>query len=142
MARKRKTKTVKRTSQTKRHSSNNGQEIAMVRGLDELDQFERFSKMVPEDLRKDILAGMKSKEIYEKYGNMAAARAVIIMMTEEDPGKAMTAVKDILDRTQGRPIERKQHQHALHNVDDKEFDALLSSEMEDLDEMEGGEDDD
>ena len=130
---KRPTKTVKRTPQSKRHSSNNGQEHVMLRGLDELAQFEEFTKKVPEDLRKDILAGMDSKEIYAKYGNMAAARAVIIMMTEQDSSKAMAAVKDILDRDEGKAIERKQIQHAMHNVDDKEFDALLASEMADID---------
>ena len=117
-------------------SNSNKTEAEMVRSLDKLAQYERFVELIPEALRKDVLNGMKPNEILHKYNNVVAARMVALAMTEKDPSKAFSMMKDVLDRTEGKAIERKQIQHALHQVSDQEFDALLASDLEDLEDLE------
>lgn len=130
---------VKRPGRARRTNTGSGSSVVErkhAENLDKLAQFQEFVETIPEDLRKDILTGMKSHEILKKYENMAAARAVVIAMREPDSGKALAAAKDIMDRASGKAVERKQIQHQLHQVSDEEFDALLASELETLDEME------
>ena len=128
---------ARRPKPTKRRSYNK-EESKMVKSIDSLAQYEQFVALIPPEIRKDILEGLKPNEILKKYSNIVAGRMVATAMTERDPTRAFAMMKDVLDRTEGKAIERKQIQHALHNVTDQEFDALLASELEDLDDLDLG----
>jgi hypothetical protein len=107
-------------------------EDRMVRNIDKLARMEElFSDLEPQ-LLAALQSGASADEIYSKFERLAAVRAVHIAMREKDPGKAMAAIRDILDRRQGKPTERKEISHRLGKMQDQELQALLASELEDL----------
>lgn len=107
-------------------------ETERVRNLDELALYDEMTVGVLGALKKDLAAGMSAEEIMAKYANLAAARITSIAATEADSGKALAAAKDILDRVKGKAVERKQIHHKLENVDEKQIDAIIMSELENL----------
>lgn len=100
--------------------------------LDQLSEYEAFTKDIPKELRQAILKGTSAKALYKKYANVAAVRAIQILMTEKDSSKALAAVKEVLDRAHGKATEHKEITHSLDQLPDKELDALLLGEMEDV----------
>ena len=103
----------------------------MVDGLDGLAEYEAFLQDVPKELREAIVDGLEAPEIYNKYGKLAAIRMVQIAMTEQDSGKAIAAIKDIMDRNYGKATERKQIEHKFEGLSDDELDAIVLSELGD-----------
>ena len=117
--------------------SSNHQERHTVAALDRLAAFEQFQDEILPALRQDLAAGKTAEKLYKKYAALAAARSISVALGEADSGKAISAIKDILDRDQGRAIERKQAEHKFSKLPDKELDAFLltqMNEMEPLDE--------
>lgn len=109
----------------------NLQENRMVRTIDDLAAFDKFKEEILPALQKAVAKGVKAKDIMEQYSSHAAARTVTIALTEKDPGKALNAAKDILDRAQGKAVERKEVKHKLQELTDEQLDALLMSEDDD-----------
>lgn len=100
--------------------------------VDDIADYEEFCAEILPALRKDIAAGKTAQQIYEKYQAIAAARSVAIAMRETDSGKALAAIRDILDRSSGKPTEKKEVTHKLEKLEEKELDALLLTELADL----------
>lgn len=113
----------------------------MARGLDELAAYDEFAGQLLPEIRKMLVEGATSEEILARYSPFAAARIVSIAATELDSGKALSAAKDVLDRVQGKAIERKQIAHKFANLSDTDLDAVLASAVEDLVDVTPGEDD-
>ena len=111
-------------------------ERRMIDGLTDLAEFEEYCQLVLPALRKDIKEGKSAEEIYSKYASMAAARGISIALTEPDSGKALSALRDILDRTKGKAVERVQVQHRFQNLKEEELDALLISRAREVEEPE------
>ena len=65
--------------------------------IDELAEFEKFKEDILPALRADLKNGLDAESLYTKYQSYAAARGVTIAMTSGDEGKALQAIKDILD---------------------------------------------
>lgn len=105
-------------------------ETDRARNIDDLALHDDLMGGILGSIKKDLQLGLPSDKILEKYAALAAARTVTIAATDADSGKALAASKDILDRVQGRAVERKQIQHKLENVDPSQLDALLLSELE------------
>ena len=103
--------------------------------VDDIAQFEKFKNEVLAEIREMWAVGKSEKEIANKFRPMIKGRQITIALTERDPGKALSAIKDFLDREEGRPVEKKEITHQYAELDDNEFDALLSSELAELDEM-------
>jgi hypothetical protein len=124
-----------RVKNNKRMDGNKAQDrVASL--CDDVAEFSRFREDILPFLRKAIAEGMTAEQIYLKTQALAAARAVTIAATEEDPGKAMTAIKDILDRAQGKAKERVEVNHKFKDLTDSELDAMLltsSNEVEETD---------
>lgn len=110
----------------------NEMEAARTRSIDDLALHDELMLGVLGSVKNDLAAGLSPDKIYAKYGALAAARMVSIAATEADSGKAMMAIKDILDRQYGKATERKEIRHKLENVDPKQLDAILISELEGL----------
>lgn len=110
-------------------------EIQQGRLHDKLAQFEDYSTILTA-IRKDVARGMSTKELQQKYAPLAQARVISEMLTNEDGSKAIAAAKDLLDRVEGRATEKKEVTHRFKDMSDKELDAILASEEEDLKEME------
>lgn len=98
-----------------------------------LSLFQEWYDTLPEELRSLMLKGATAKEILKKYEAHSASRLVAIALTEKDSGKALAAVKEIQDRVSGRPTEHKKIEHKMAELSDDQLDALLLTEMEDMD---------
>ena len=120
----------------RRRPRSNVIEHRMARAIDQLAEFEEFTQQVLPALRNDIQKGLSADEIYKKYTSLAAARNITIALTDQDSGKALTAIKDILDRTAGKPTERKEVKHTLEDASEEEIDAMLLSKLSKLDDEE------
>jgi hypothetical protein len=102
------------------------------RSIDELAIYDEMLSGVLVGVREDIKSGLAADQIMAKYANIAAARTVTIALTDLESGKALAASKDILDRSLGKAVERKQIQHKLEKVDEKQLDAILITEISSL----------
>ncbi len=107
-----------------------------ARSLDELAVQDELWSGVLQTVRDDVRKGLSATEILAKHAQLAAARIVTIAATDADSGKAMTAAKDIMDRTFGKAKETKDVTHRLDKVKEEQLDALLLSELDVL-EVEG-----
>jgi len=104
------------------------QETIMQRSLDELAAYEEIIAGLPKDLKQALINGDSAEMLYKKYSNIAAVRVLQILFTEKDSGKALSAAKELLDRTHGKAVERKHIKHELEGLDDDALDALILSE--------------
>lgn len=104
-----------------------GKEIAALALHEDLKAYEQFKEQLLPQLRAALLRGDSAEEIYSTFTNLAAARAISIAALEPDSGKALSAIKEVLDRVHGKAVERKQVSHHLDQLPDEELDALLLS---------------
>ena len=101
-----------------------------------LAEYEQFREDLLPALRKDLLGGMTADAIRKKYEAHAAARLIQIATLSENESAAVTAGKDIQDRSSGKPKEHKRVEHLLAQLPAQEFEAVLRSELESLKEIE------
>lgn len=111
-------------------------EKRMTDFIQDLVEFEDFKETILPAIRKDVKSGMTAKQLREKYAALAQARLITDALMNPDAGKAAVAAKDIIDRAEGKAVERKETTHRFENMSDQELDALLASEEEDLAQME------
>lgn len=98
---------------------------------DQLMAFERFREEIAPELQQMLLKGASTKQILKKFESYAAAKILTIALTETDSQKALSAAKDILDRSHGKATETKKIKHELAEIEDKDLDALIMSEVAD-----------
>lgn len=118
---------------TKRGKFNSGQtqQNKMARNLDDLAAFEDFEDTVLPMLKKAIKEGWSPEKIYKMTAAHAAARSVSIALTEQDSGKALAGIKEVLDRSGGKATERREIKHELSGMTDAELEALIASQEAD-----------
>ena len=126
---------AKPKSNPKRHRFDDRQTHRMSNLLDELKEFDEFKEKLLPAIRKDLTSGMSAEEIRKKYEAVVQARSIITAVTDKDSGKALAAAKDILDRSSGKATEKKEVTHKFSDLRDEELDAVLQSELQDLDEL-------
>jgi hypothetical protein len=108
------------------HMSNQNK---MANQLDQLALFEEMQAELLPKLQKLIRQNASPEKIYKEFAALAAARTVSVALTEEDSGKALAAVKEVLDRTQGKATEKVETTHKYSKLDDAELDNLLKSTL-------------
>lgn len=101
----------------------------------DIADYEEYVQTILPAFRKDVKSGMSAEELQKKYAALAAARMITIALTDENASTASAASKDILDRVSGKATEKKEVTHRFKDMDEKDLDALLESEEEDLKEM-------
>lgn len=114
----------------KKHRSGEPADYARAKALDDLAEFEEFKQSILPALRLELTKGSSAEDIYKKFEAHAAARGITIAMTETDSGKALSAIKDILDRVGGKAKERSEVTHRLTNAPEEQLDALIRSKLE------------
>jgi len=124
-------------AKNKKQHSYNAQEARMVRNIDKLSEFDDFCEKILPELRKMIKQKASAEAIYKFAESYAAARNVTIALTDDDSNRAQAAIRDILDRTQGKAKERTEHTHRLERMREEELNSLLLSKL-----TEASEDDD
>lgn len=110
----------------------NAMQDTRARNIDSLALHDELLQGVLGSVKKDLAAGLTGQQILEKYASLAAARVVSIAVTEADSGKALASAKDVLDRAYGKARETKDVTHRLAQVDEKQIDAILISEIDSL----------
>lgn len=117
-----------------RRSSNPGEHAQrkMTNALDALSDFEQFKEEILPLLRADLKNKVPYKDMRKKYLALLTVRKISIGLAEPDSAKALAAIKDILDREDGKATEHRVVEHNLKNIPDEELDAVLQSEIEDL----------
>lgn len=106
-------------------------EDKMISALDRLAEFEEFSTEIAPLLRKLLKDGVTAEDI-EKNPRVQAllvARQLSIALRETDASKAMGAIKDIRDRTQGKATEKVEVTSKVEALSDEQLDALLHSKL-------------
>jgi hypothetical protein len=113
----------------RRNISNSGkaQERRLVNAIDELSEFEQFQAEVAPTLRKLMYRNASTKEISDFVRSRMIARAATIALTSLDEGRALSAIKDVLDRADGKPTETKKID--VNNISDDELNALIKAEL-------------
>lgn len=109
----------------------NHREWEMARNLDNLAAYEEFCADLPGKLKKDLLSGLSTEELYKKYETLAAARAIAIATTEQDSSKALAAIKDILDRSRGKATDKSEITHKYSDLKEEELDSLILTKLAD-----------
>ena len=119
---------------SKRRPKSNATENRAVRALDDLAAFERFQDELLPTLRKATEENWSAEKIWSHPRTQAllAARAVTIAATDPDAGKALAAIKDVMDRAHGRATEKKEIKHQLEKLPDEQLDALLETTMAEM----------
>lgn len=101
----------------------------------DLQDFEEFQNETLKVLRNDIKKGLKAKDLREKYLALLQGKVLTQALTTEDAAQALAILKDLADRVEGKAKETKEVQHRMEKLSDKELDALLKSEEEELERM-------
>lgn len=104
-------------------------ETAMVKALDDLNEFDQFKQTVLPKLRKAVAENWSVERIYKEFGAMVAAKVITTALTDQDSGKALTASKEILDRALGKSKERVEVTR-YDKLGDDELDQLLNSTLQ------------
>lgn len=113
----------------------NKTEDEMIDLVDRVSAFEDFEANILPALKADVKSGMTPAELRKKYASLAQARVITAALTNPDDTKAVIAAQDIINRVEGKPTEKKEVTHTLANASDKELDAILNSEIEELEDM-------
>lgn len=119
-----------RPRHNQRADTRNHEENSVVDFLAELQMFDEFKQNIAPRLRAALNKGMRGEDIYKQFQDLAAARAVTIAVQERDSSKALAAVREILDRAEGKAVERKTVTHKLEELSDEQLDAVLLSELD------------
>lgn len=115
-------------------STNHAQNIQtrMAGQLDDLADYEDFKQEILPILRQDMSKGLSADELREKYKNYLVARQISIALTDDDSGKALAAAKDLIDRLEGKAVERKAIAHKFEQLPDDQVDAIIEQKLKEL----------
>ena len=108
----------------------------MATVLDELTFFQEFKAELLPDLRKLITGGAPTKEILERARALATARLASLAALETDSRTALVAIKELMDRLDGKATERKEIKHSMEQLRDEELDALVMTAMKEAEDGE------
>lgn len=109
----------------------NATEDAMIRGLDQLAGYENFRRDVAPYIQKALQEGWSTEKLLNSVQELAAAK--LIELALGTPSKSqMLALKELLDRTQGKPTEKIEVKTKYDKMGDRELDALLTSKLKEL----------
>lgn len=115
----------------KRHPKANKQEAIMAAALDERAAFEDFKESLLPFLRDALKKGWTAEQIqnHPKLQSALMARQMSIALNDKDTSKALAAIKDIRDRTEGKARERLEVTSKLDRTPDEQLDALIKSKL-------------
>lgn len=108
------------------------QENQTLRAVDELAEFDSFKQEILPMLKRAISESWPAEKIYKMAEAHAAARNVTIALTEEDSGKSLAAIRELMDRSKGKSVEKQEITHSYSKLSDEELEALIKSQERDL----------
>jgi hypothetical protein len=99
--------------------------------MDALAEFEEFREAFLPAIRRALMDGLSSEQILKKFEPVMAARLVQLGATGAEAA-SLNAIKEILDRTQGKAVQKQEHTHRLAKLPEEELDAVLASKLQRL----------
>lgn len=109
----------------------NNVENAMIRGLDQLASYENYRRDVAPHVQQLLASGATAQQILDSCQELAAMKLVEKALS--GTGKEqVAALKELLDRTQGKPTEKVEIKTRYDKLGDQELDALLASKLKEL----------
>lgn len=99
---------------------------------EDLKSFDQFRKDLLPALQQDVMDGMSPEDLRKKYLSYLTARTIQIGLTDTSALAALSAIRDVQDRTEGKPVETKHVINKYENLPDAQLDAALLSQMDDL----------
>ena len=121
---------------TPRPPAVNRQENRTVEALEDLAEFQDFKADLLPKIRAQLTAGASTKDILNTARAVAVGRLAMIAAMEGDAKTALTAIKELLERTDGKVSEKKEITHQLANMPTEELDALLITAVTESDDSE------
>jgi len=112
------------------------QEEKTISLIKQLEQFDWFQQTILPALRADLEAGVDASVLRDKYQSLVQAQMITTALVDPDAGKRIAASKDIIDRAEGKAKERKEVEHKLSRLDDEELNAVIKSQLDELEEAE------
>lgn len=101
----------------------------------DLADFEEYKEQLLPAIRRDLKAGLTAKQIREKYVAYLQAKMIARGIMTDDASQSIAIAKDVIDRVEGKATEKKEVSHRFADMSDKELDAILKSEEEELEAM-------
>ncbi len=115
---------------SKKHTkTGNKREDSLIDGLDDLNQYDEFKKLILPELRKALLSGVSGKALAQQFTPQATARLVTIALTETDAAKATSAIKELIDRAEGKAAQKQETIHKFGSLKEEQLDALIKSRL-------------
>jgi hypothetical protein len=115
----------------------NHAEAALVSALDKRAITDDISQLILPILRQAMLEKWEPSKIrtHPMIQCLLEAKKITIALQDPDAGKSLAAIRDVNDRVDGKPVERREQTHKYEKLRTEELDALLLSESASLDDM-------
>jgi hypothetical protein len=91
----------------------------------------QWDSVLPE-ITLDVSKGMDTETLRKKYAPLLTAKQISIGLTSPRPNAALAAIKDVMDRAEGKPVETKEVRHKLEALSEEELEAVLRTKLQDL----------
>jgi hypothetical protein len=102
-----------------------------AQALDDLSEFEEFREMFLPAIRQALLEGKSAEQILAKFKPVVAARLVQLGVAGGESA-ALGAIKELMDRTDGKAVQKQEHTHKLARLSEQELDAVLENKLKKL----------
>jgi len=109
------------------------EEYGKERLLEKIALFEEFEDTFLPQLKKLLQEGADSEKMRSEMAPILTAKLLSMAITEKDTAKALSVIKDQLDRTEGKAKERIETEHKFAKLTDDELDSLLESRLKETD---------
>lgn len=121
-----------RYPRNKKRTHFNREEDRMIDGLQDKADYEQFKEEVLPALRKMVKQKAPPKDMLDFIKSLATAKVITKMVTEQDTMKVLALYKEILDRTEGKSVEKSETTHKFQNLKKEQLDAVLKSKLKSL----------
>lgn len=115
----------------RRQPKQNNAEHMLAVTLDKMSLLDDISEEIFPILRQAIRERWPREKVFGHpvIEALLAVRQASIAIKDPDSGKALAAIKDAVDRKEGKARERIEQTHKLEKLPDEQLDALLKSKL-------------
>lgn len=106
-------------------------QTGQARALDQLAEYAEFQEMFLPAIRKALMGGASSEKILAQFKPLVAARLVQLGLTGSETA-ALGAIRELMDRVDGKAVQKQEHTHKLAKLPEQELDAVIQSKLKKL----------
>jgi ribosomal 50S subunit-associated protein YjgA (DUF615 family) len=97
-----------------------------VRSLDALAEFEEFCEGIIPELRRPVLENWSPEKMRREFASRTQAQIISKALRGD-----VRAIRDVLDRLEGKPIKREENRRVYARMDKRELAALCLQKLKD-----------